>query len=75
MCAKSNTSSIRLYNFAVQIDISPEQEYVLTGGGLPGAYVMDQMHFHWGSEHLINGQRYFKRSIIETDKNLHLQFR
>lgn len=44
--------------FLVQIDIAPDQEYVLTGGGLPGAYVMDQMHFHWGSEHLINGQRY-----------------
>lgn len=44
-------------SFSVQIDIAPGQEYILTGGGLPGSYVMDQMHFHWGSEHLINGQR------------------
>lgn len=46
-----------LFVLSVQIDVSSDQEYVLTGGGLPGAYVMDQMHFHWKSEHLINGQR------------------
>lgn len=30
----------------------------MTGGGLPGIYVMDQMHFHWASEHTINEERY-----------------
>uniref|UniRef100_A0AAG5DUH3 Carbonic anhydrase n=1 Tax=Anopheles atroparvus TaxID=41427 RepID=A0AAG5DUH3_ANOAO len=28
------------------------------GGGLPGRFVLDQMHFHWGSEHTIGGVRY-----------------
>lgn len=41
----------------VQIDIDPAQRYVMTGGGLPGAYRMDQMHFHWSSEHTINSER------------------
>lgn len=30
----------------------------MEGGGLPHKYVLDQMHFHWGSEHTINGRRY-----------------
>ncbi|KFB37844.1 AGAP004895-PA-like protein [Anopheles sinensis] len=30
----------------------------LQGGGLPGRFVLDQMHFHWGSEHTIAGVRY-----------------
>lgn len=41
----------------VQIDIPKEQKYLLTGGGLPGIYQMDQMHFHWASEHTINSKR------------------
>ena len=28
------------------------------GGGLPGNYIFDQMHFHWASEHTINSGRY-----------------
>lgn len=49
------------YNFlwsTVQIDLTDSQECFMTGGGLPGIYVMDQMHFHWASEHTINGERY-----------------
>lgn len=30
----------------------------MEGGGLGHKYVLDQMHFHWGSEHTINGRRY-----------------
>lgn len=30
----------------------------MEGGGLPGKYVLDQMHFHWGSEHTVDGRRY-----------------
>lgn len=30
----------------------------MTGGGLPGIYRMDQMHFHWASEHTIDSKRY-----------------
>ncbi|XP_050099426.1 carbonic anhydrase 1 [Anopheles aquasalis] len=30
----------------------------IQGGGLPGRYVLDQLHFHWGSEHTIDGVRY-----------------
>lgn len=46
----------------VQIDVPKEQQsdYLLTGGGLPGIYQMDQMHFHWASEHTIDSKRYTK---------------
>ena len=30
----------------------------MLGGGLPGNYIFDQMHFHWASEHTINSGRY-----------------
>ena len=29
----------------------------LKGGGLSSTYVFEQMHFHWGSEHTIDGNR------------------
>ena len=29
----------------------------IAGGGLNGNYIFDQMHFHWASEHTINGGR------------------
>lgn len=41
----------------VQIDIPADQEYLITGGALPGIYKMDQMHFHWASEHTIDNKR------------------
>lgn len=41
----------------VQIDIPSDQVYLITGGGLPGIYKMDQMHFHWASEHTIDSTR------------------
>lgn len=29
----------------------------VTGGGLRKLFRLEQMHFHWGSEHLVNGYR------------------
>lgn len=48
-----NSSSL----IPVQIDNS-DPSVTLYGGGLPGKFVLDQMHFHWGSEHTVNGVRY-----------------
>lgn len=31
---------------------------LMQGGGLKSKYVLDQMHFHWGSEHTVDGRRY-----------------
>ncbi|XP_058444995.1 carbonic anhydrase 1-like [Malaya genurostris] len=42
---------------SVQID-NTDPSVTLYGGGLPGRFVLDQMHFHWGSEHTINSVRY-----------------
>lgn len=42
---------------SLQINAHPDQPILLQGGGLPGTFQFDQMHFHWGSEHLINGVR------------------
>uniref|UniRef100_A0A1B0DQ47 Carbonic anhydrase n=1 Tax=Phlebotomus papatasi TaxID=29031 RepID=A0A1B0DQ47_PHLPP len=44
---------------SIQINVGSSPNVVLSGGGLPSEqYVMEQMHFHWGSEHTINGRRY-----------------
>lgn len=40
----------------VQISTTPGK-IAISGGGLPGSYIFDQMHFHWASEHLINNGR------------------
>lgn len=45
------------FYYLVQLDIPAGQKYYVSGGGLPGQYVMDQMHFHWSSEHTINSER------------------
>jgi carbonic anhydrase len=29
----------------------------LSGGSLPSVYILEQMHFHWGAEHTVDGQR------------------
>lgn len=42
---------------SVQID-NADPSVTLYGGGLPGKFILDQMHFHWGSEHTINNVRY-----------------
>jgi carbonic anhydrase len=41
----------------VQIN-NPDQGIAIAGGGLPGTFIMDQMHFHWSSEHTLEGERY-----------------
>uniref|UniRef100_A0A1L8DFC8 Carbonic anhydrase n=1 Tax=Nyssomyia neivai TaxID=330878 RepID=A0A1L8DFC8_9DIPT len=43
---------------SIQINVGSPPNVALSGGGLPSEYVMEQMHFHWGSEHTINGRRY-----------------
>ncbi|XP_055324799.1 carbonic anhydrase 1 [Sitodiplosis mosellana] len=49
---------IRNTGHSLQIDIPNNQEYLITGGGLPGIYKMDQMHFHWASEHTLDSKRF-----------------
>lgn len=49
---------IRNTGHSIQLDVPEGQDYIMTGGGLPGTFLLDQMHFHWGSEHTINGDRY-----------------
>nr|QFP92282.1 carbonic anhydrase [Archivesica packardana] len=47
----------------VQVDLNVKESEV-TGGGLPGTFVAQQFHFHWGatdergSEHNINGKHF-----------------
>ena len=54
----------------------------MSGGALDGSYKLAQFHFHWGSsdapgsEHLINGERYFAEihlvhfKVIYSDKKI-----
>lgn len=43
---------------SIQINAHPEQDMWIMGGGLPGRYRFDQMHFHWSSEHTIDSDHY-----------------
>lgn len=41
----------------------------ISGGGLNGNYIFDQMHFHWASEHTINGGRFaLELHIVHHDR-------
>lgn len=42
---------------SVQIN-NQDTTVTVQGGGLGGRFILDQMHFHWGSEHTINGVRF-----------------
>uniref|UniRef100_U5EY71 Carbonic anhydrase n=1 Tax=Corethrella appendiculata TaxID=1370023 RepID=U5EY71_9DIPT len=42
---------------SIQIN-NNDNNVLIVGGGLPGTYVLDQLHFHWGSEHTIQAIRY-----------------
>lgn len=48
-----------LVNNGHTIQVNIEEEYIsVLGGGLKNKYVLEQFHFHWGSEHTIAGERY-----------------
>ncbi|XP_053678328.1 putative carbonic anhydrase 3 [Anopheles nili] len=42
---------------SVQVN-NRDPSVMVQGGGLGARFVLDQMHFHWGSEHTISGVRY-----------------
>ncbi|XP_049300265.1 carbonic anhydrase isoform X2 [Anopheles funestus] len=49
----------QLANTGHSLQISNQDPAVtIQGGGLGGRFVLDQMHFHWGSEHTIDSTRY-----------------
>ena len=47
----------------VQVDLKSDASRI-SGGGLPGTFIAEQFHFHWGavdargSEHSLNGQHF-----------------
>lgn len=43
---------------SVQVIIPEDKQIEVSGGGLPGTYIFEQMHWHWWSEHTIDGLRY-----------------
>lgn len=41
----------------------------LSGGGLTSTFVLEQMHFHWGAEHTIDGVRdVLELHLVHYDK-------
>lgn len=53
---------------SIQISAAPGPIYV-SGGGLNNAYIFDQMHFHWSSEHTIDSRRYaLELHMVHHDK-------
>ncbi|CAH1232763.1 CA12 [Branchiostoma lanceolatum] len=55
---------------AIQVDLlsktGKSDNYQISGGGLPGTYNVLQFHFHWGSEHTVNGKRYDAEMHVVT---------
>ncbi|XP_053699176.1 putative carbonic anhydrase 3 [Sabethes cyaneus] len=48
-----------LVNTGHTIQINPpDSSIAIYGGGLRSKYILEQMHFHWNSEHTINSTRY-----------------
>ncbi|XP_050299910.1 carbonic anhydrase 14-like [Anthonomus grandis grandis] len=46
------------HSVTIRLDNCNRTKPVISGGGLAGNYTFDNMHFHWPSEHIINGQHY-----------------
>ncbi|KAJ8961671.1 hypothetical protein NQ318_021269, partial [Aromia moschata] len=42
----------------VRLNISEEDRPEISGGGLIGTYRLDHLHFHWQSEHTMDGYRF-----------------
>ncbi|XP_059480848.1 carbonic anhydrase 2-like [Neocloeon triangulifer] len=53
-------ANVTMKNNGHTLKLTFEQPCVaqMAGGGLPGAFSLAQIHFHWGSEHTLNGRRY-----------------
>jgi len=43
---------------SAEIRLHVQDQPSVRGGGLPEIYVLDHLHFHWQSEHTINGYRF-----------------
>lgn len=43
---------------AVVLTVEQPCEVVMAAGGLPAAYHLEQIHFHWRSEHTFQGKRW-----------------
>jgi len=67
-------AKIRNTGHSLQIDVPADQEYLITGGALPGIYRMDQMHFHWASEHTLDGKRFGLELHIVSHNNQYSNF-
>ncbi|XP_015837579.1 carbonic anhydrase 9 isoform X4 [Tribolium castaneum] len=46
------------YKHEAQIQLKVAVKPKVSGGGLLSTYVLDNMHFHWNSEHTINEERF-----------------
>ncbi|XP_069668990.1 carbonic anhydrase 15-like isoform X2 [Periplaneta americana] len=42
----------------VMLTVEQPCEIVMAAGGLPGVYRLEQIHFHWKSEHTLRGRRW-----------------
>lgn len=54
---------------SVEIHLEGMPMPTLTGGNLSSVYVFEQMHFHWGAEHTVDGVRYpLELHLVHYDK-------
>lgn len=47
---------------------------MMTGGGLPGDYRLDEGQFRWPSEHRVNGKRYDMEAQFSSFHMFHTNY-
>ncbi|CAH1100138.1 unnamed protein product [Psylliodes chrysocephalus] len=57
---RSHSATISNTGHTVEVRFTDQNRYplIIKNGILPGEYVLDNIHFHWGSEHTFNNKRY-----------------
>ncbi|KAK9880337.1 hypothetical protein WA026_010222 [Henosepilachna vigintioctopunctata] len=52
------STTLKNNGHSAEVRLKTDKELTVEGGGLPEVYVLDHLHFHWQSEHTVDGYRY-----------------
>lgn len=52
----------------MKLKVNSKDDLYIVGGGLSAKYKLKEIHFHWQSEHTMDGKRY---GVLRLIKNLY----
>ncbi|KAL3277525.1 hypothetical protein HHI36_012870 [Cryptolaemus montrouzieri] len=55
---KIYSTTLKNNGHSAEVRLKTEDNLTVEGGGLPEVYILDHLHFHWQSEHVIDTYRY-----------------